>query len=111
MTKTVDLTPTWSGILPLLIEGARSDAYSARQASLLELRRMAAMADVYVAEQWLKAPPVGVTAEELEKRQAALSKAKSALRRATEAAELEAMSPDERKRHNAKVEQISVDEE
>jgi hypothetical protein len=49
MTKTVDLTPTWSGILPALLAViANGETVEARKAAEAELRRMAAIADKYV---------------------------------------------------------------
>jgi len=44
----VDLTPTWEGILPLLLAAYNSDTYKARTAAEQELRRMAKLADKWV---------------------------------------------------------------
>jgi hypothetical protein len=49
--QSIDLTPTWEGILPALlaiIEGSKHTA--ARNSAMAELRRMAQLADKYVAE-------------------------------------------------------------
>lgn len=51
MTKTVDLTPTWQGILPALLDLVRSDNLKSRQLAASELRRMAGLADGYVEAQ------------------------------------------------------------
>ncbi len=51
---TIDATPTWSGILPallVLIENGSPGASIARD----ELKRMAQLADLYVASQKEKA--------------------------------------------------------
>ena len=48
-TKTIDCTPTWSGILPvivILIENPNT-----RKHGIIELKRMAALADAYLAEK------------------------------------------------------------
>ena len=50
-TKTVDLTPTWQGILPALLDLVRSDNYKTREIAERELRRMAGLADGYVEAQ------------------------------------------------------------
>ena len=47
-TKTVDLTPTWQGILPALLNLLQSDNLQTRQIAESELRRMAGLADGYV---------------------------------------------------------------
>ena len=49
--KTVDLTPTWQGILPALLDLVRSDNYKTREIAERELRRMAGLADGYVEGQ------------------------------------------------------------
>ena len=46
--KTVDLTPTWQGILPALLNLLQSDNLKSRQTAESELRRMAGLADGYV---------------------------------------------------------------
>ena len=47
-TKTVDVTPTWQGILPALLTLLQSDNHKSRQVAESELRRMAGLADGYV---------------------------------------------------------------
>lgn len=47
-TPTVDLTPTWSGILPALLDLLKSDNYKTREIAVRELERMAGLADGYV---------------------------------------------------------------
>jgi hypothetical protein len=50
MAKTIDLTPTWSGILPALLAViANGETVEARKAAEQELARMARIADKYVA--------------------------------------------------------------
>ena len=50
-TRTLDLTPSWTGILPgLLAVITNGDTVQARKFAEAELRRMAALADRYVAE-------------------------------------------------------------
>lgn len=48
--ESIDLTPTWSGMLPLLLANIESGSFEGRKAAEGELRRMAALADKYVAE-------------------------------------------------------------
>lgn len=48
---TVDLTPTWSEILPTLLTVYRDASPVGQGAALTELRRMAVLADLYVASQ------------------------------------------------------------
>lgn len=46
----IDMTPTWSGILPALIAIiANGETVEARKTAEAELRRMAGLADRYVA--------------------------------------------------------------
>ena len=47
MKQTIDLTPTWSNILPLLILGIQEGDYKTAKE---ELERMAAIADKYVEQ-------------------------------------------------------------
>lgn len=47
-TKAVDLTPTWQGILPALLNLLQSDNLKSRQLAESELRRMAGLADGYI---------------------------------------------------------------
>ena len=49
--KTVDLTPTWQGILPALLNLLQSDNPKSRQVAESELRRMAGLADGFVEAQ------------------------------------------------------------
>ncbi len=49
--KTVDLTPTWQGILPALLTLLQSDNPKSRQVAESELRRMAGLADGFVEAQ------------------------------------------------------------
>lgn len=46
--ETIDMTPTWSGILPLLLYSLENGGSEAKQAARTELRRMAQIADMYV---------------------------------------------------------------
>lgn len=47
---TIDLTPSWSALLPLYLEAYRNGAtHEARAAAWQELTRMARLADAYVA--------------------------------------------------------------
>ena len=50
-TQTVDLTPTWQGILPVLLTLLQSDNPQSRAIAESELRRMAGLADGYVEIQ------------------------------------------------------------
>jgi hypothetical protein len=45
--QAIDITPTWQGVVPLLIIGIENGSTSARA----ELYRMAKLADAYVASQ------------------------------------------------------------
>ncbi len=50
--KTVDLTPSWEGILPVLLTIYNyAETAEARNTAFAELKRMAQLADAYVAEQ------------------------------------------------------------
>jgi hypothetical protein len=49
--KTVDLTPTWQGILPALLALYQSEFHKNREIAESELRRMAGLADGYVEAQ------------------------------------------------------------
>lgn len=44
-TKTIDITPTWEGILPVLLELLKSSSAEARSCGIDELTRMARIAD------------------------------------------------------------------
>lgn len=48
-THTVDVTPTWQGILPVLLTLLQSDNPKTRATAESELRRMAGLADGLVA--------------------------------------------------------------
>jgi hypothetical protein len=51
MTRTVDITPTWKGVLRLMVEVAgNGTSEKGRQSAWAELTRMADLADRYVAE-------------------------------------------------------------
>ena len=51
MTRTVDITPTWKGVLRLMVEVAgNGTSDKGRQSAWAELHRMADLADRYVAE-------------------------------------------------------------
>lgn len=47
-SKTVDVTPTWQGILPALLALLQSDNPKSRDLAESELRRMAGLADGYI---------------------------------------------------------------
>jgi hypothetical protein len=47
-TETIDVTPTWQGILPALLTLLKSDILECRTLAESELRRMAGLADGYV---------------------------------------------------------------
>lgn len=49
MTKTINIRPTWRGILPSLLILLKSDSHAAREAAQDELERMATYADNWVA--------------------------------------------------------------
>ncbi|SKB49845.1 hypothetical protein [Sphingopyxis flava] len=48
--ETIDVTPTWSGILPALLAAHENGTFEGRKIAQAELERMAAIADKYVAE-------------------------------------------------------------
>jgi hypothetical protein len=56
---TIDLTPTWSEILPTWLTVVRDANAKGQEAALAELTRMAKLADLYVASQKAKASTVG----------------------------------------------------
>lgn len=45
--KTIDITPTWKSILPILIAGIKDGTCEGRQIAIEELARMAEAADKY----------------------------------------------------------------
>ena len=49
--ETIDATPTWEGILPLLLTAHEDGNAQGRKIALEELTRMAKLADAYVASQ------------------------------------------------------------
>lgn len=49
--KTIDLRPTWSGLLPTLLVLYTEAQGTGRATALEELKRMASIADAYVASQ------------------------------------------------------------
>lgn len=49
--QTIDITPTWSAILPLLLAAYEGGTFEGKHAAESELRRMAKLADAYVAER------------------------------------------------------------
>lgn len=50
-TRTIDVTPSWSGILNTLLLLYTEGNADGRKAALSELQRMAEIADVYVASK------------------------------------------------------------
>ena len=49
--KTIEMTATWEGVLPLYIAGIQSGSFEGIKTATEELRRMARLADIAVAEQ------------------------------------------------------------
>ena len=49
--KTIDATPTWTGVLPLCIEALIHGDFEGRKAAMQELTRMAQIADLTVAAE------------------------------------------------------------
>jgi hypothetical protein len=47
-TQTIDCTPTWSGILPVIVALIQNP--NTRKDGIIELQRMAELADAYVAK-------------------------------------------------------------
>lgn len=50
--RTIDLTPTWTAVLPIFIAALQDGTPEGQKAAKEELARMAALADQYVA--WVK---------------------------------------------------------
>lgn len=48
--ETIDLTPSWEGILPGLLAAYASGGFEARKIAEEEMSRMARIADAYVAK-------------------------------------------------------------
>ena len=46
---TIDATPTWEAVVPLLMAVIENGTFEGRAAAEQELRRMAKLADLYVA--------------------------------------------------------------
>ncbi len=52
MAETIDITPTWEGVLPVLVEvAARGETAEARKAAMAELVRLARIVDNMVARR------------------------------------------------------------
>ncbi len=49
--ETVEMAPTWEGLLPIYLMSYENGKSSGRAASLAELQRMAKLADLYVASK------------------------------------------------------------
>jgi hypothetical protein len=49
MTETIDLTPTWLGVLPALLAAYENGTWRGKTIALEELTRMAKLADKYAA--------------------------------------------------------------
>ena len=54
MTRTIDMTPTWEEITPLLARILRDADAVGQENALEELLRMARLADLYAAQQTKK---------------------------------------------------------
>jgi len=50
-TETIDLTPSWEGLLPVLLHLLQGETSDSRKVASDELTRMAKLADLYVASQ------------------------------------------------------------
>lgn len=48
ITETVEITPTWEDILPLLLVAYAHGSFEGKRAANEELTRMALLADLYV---------------------------------------------------------------
>lgn len=51
MVETIDVTPTWSGILGMLITLIENGSPEGRATAIDEMRKMARLADLYVTSQ------------------------------------------------------------
>ena len=51
MQEKIDLTPTWQGVLPVLVALVSNGGPSGRAHAMKELVRMAQLADRYVEQQ------------------------------------------------------------
>jgi hypothetical protein len=47
MSRTIDITPTWKGVLPMLLAAWRDGNDKGRAMALEDLRRMAEAADLW----------------------------------------------------------------
>lgn len=77
MIRSIDMTPTWSDILPTLLFAYESAEPAGRKVAFEELRRMAAIASDAVAEQ----AATELTAAEIEPAREIIFKAETSLRR------------------------------
>lgn len=50
-TKTIDMTPTWEGMLPILLTLLENGSAAGRATAMAEMRKMAKLADLYVKSQ------------------------------------------------------------
>lgn len=48
--ETIDFTPTWQAVLPIMIAAIENGTFEGRKLAIAELNRMASLADRYVAE-------------------------------------------------------------
>lgn len=55
-SKGITLTPTWRGVLPLLLAGYTEGTATGRALALAELQRMAEIADIAVAAEKERKP-------------------------------------------------------
>jgi hypothetical protein len=51
MPEYVDITPSWSGILPLLLAAYENGSFQGKAEAIIELKRMAKLADQWVAHE------------------------------------------------------------
>lgn len=49
--RTIDVTPTWEALVPLFVTIIRDGQFTGVKEAEAELRRMAKLADLYVASQ------------------------------------------------------------
>lgn len=55
-TETIDMTPTWEGMLPVYIAVIENGSFEGQRIAREELKRMAKLADAYVATTRKPAP-------------------------------------------------------
>ena len=48
-TETIDMTPTWEGVLPIYLTSLMYGKAEGKRAAEQELQRMAKLADLYIA--------------------------------------------------------------